>query len=198
MSAMDRRNLIMGGAAVAVAAGAGYYFLGRGDGAHQSHDTAAPRGGNGAAGNVASARLLEPGPHGEKVMGSDDAPVTIIEYASMTCGHCANFHNDTLPVLKTEYIDTGKARLIFREFPLDNVATAASMVARCAEPDVFFPLIGAMFQLQRSWAFSNEPIQGLIRVAQQAGFSQEAVNACLQNQAVLDGVNWIKHRPSSA
>ncbi len=186
----------MGGAAVVVAAGAGYYFLGGGNGGNQSLDPDAQGGGQAGGGSVASEQLLVAGPLGEKVLGSDDAPVTIIEYASMTCGHCASFHIETLPALKTEFIDTGKARLIFREFPLDNVATMASMVARCARPESFFPLIGAMFQLQTSWAFSGQPVEDLQRVAQQAGFSQEEFNACLQNQAVLDGVNWVKERAS--
>lgn len=85
--------------------------------------------------------LLQAGPLGDKVLGRDDAPVTIIEYASLTCGHCANFHNKTFPALKEKYIDTGKVRLIFREFPLDPLSTAASMMARCSSEQRYFPLV---------------------------------------------------------
>lgn len=172
---------MMGGAAVVAAVGVGGYVVSQ-------------RGG-GAPHDVEEVdELMVSGPLGEMIMGDTSAPVTIIEYASMTCGHCAAFHTATMPALKSEFIDTGKAKLLFREYPLDPVATAASMVARCASKDAFFPLVDAMFQLQRTWAFGSEPMQGLMRVAQQAGFSQESFNACLQNQSVLDGVNWVKER----
>ncbi|MCB1473306.1 MAG: thioredoxin domain-containing protein, partial [Rhodobiaceae bacterium] len=97
---MDRRNLIIGGVAVAAAAVAGGYYLTR------KPDTGAPGVADGLPGQLAVA-----GPLGDMVMGKDDAPVTIYEYASMTCGHCAHFHKDTLPELKKEYIDTGKVKL---------------------------------------------------------------------------------------
>ena len=92
-----------------------------------------------AAQSVAAAELLVPPPLGDRVLGKDDAPVTIIEYASMTCPHCAHFHETTYPELKKRYIDTGKVRFIFREFPLDPLAAGASMLARCADKDKFYP-----------------------------------------------------------
>jgi len=181
---MDRRNLIIGGAAVAAAVAAGgYYFM-------NMYAPDAPPAGDGIQEQLAVA-----GPLGDMVMGDENAPVTIYEYASLTCSHCANFHTETLPALKEEYIDTGKVKLVFREFPFDPVATAASMVARCADKDRYFPLVSALFQLQGTW-LKDDPVKGLQKVAQQAGFTQESFDACLQNQTVLDGVNWAKERAS--
>ncbi|MEZ5877361.1 MAG: DsbA family protein [Tepidamorphaceae bacterium] len=189
---MDRRNLIIGGAAVgaAVAAG-GYYFT-----QMYGNQTKAPGGADGERDYVSPEQLAVAGPLGDMVMGDENAPVTIVEYASMTCGHCADFHKEKLPKIKEEYIDTGKVKLIFREFPFDPVATAAFMVARCADKDRYFPLVSALFELQKTWAFAEKPVEGLQRIALQAGFTQESFNACLQNQAVLDGVNAVKERAS--
>ena len=102
-----------------------------------------------SAQSAAAADLLVPPPLGDRSLGKDDAPVTIVEYASMTCPHCAHFHETTYPELKKRYIDTGKVRFIFREFPLDPLAAGASMLARCADKDQFFPLIETLFQQQR-------------------------------------------------
>ena len=101
-----------------------------------------------AAQSVTAAELLVPPPLGDRTLGKDDAPVTIVEYASMTCPHCAHFHETTYPELKKRYIDTGKVRFIFREFPLDPLAAGASMLARCADKDKFYPLIETLFQQQ--------------------------------------------------
>ena len=189
---MDRRNLIIGGAAVAAAVAAGgWYFTQMYGGQSQ-----APSGDGGERDYIPPEELATAGPLGDMVMGDANAPVTIVEYASLTCGHCAAFHKDKLPTLKSEYIDTGKAKLVFREFPFDPVATAAFMVARCADKDRYFPLVSALFDLQKVWAFSEKPVEGLQKVAQQAGFTQESFGACLQNQAVLDGVNAVKDRAS--
>ncbi|ADZ71786.1 DsbA family protein [Polymorphum gilvum] len=142
-------------------------------------------------------KLMEAGPLGDKILGADDAPVTIVEYASMTCGHCATFHKTTYPVLKKDYVDTGKVRFIFREFPLDPVATAAFMLARCAPEEKYFDIIDALFEDQRSWAYSNDPYNSLLNFAKQVGFTQEAFEACLTNQDVLDGVNAVRDRAAS-
>ena len=93
-----------------------------------------------AAQSVASADLLVPPELGDRSLGKDDAPVTIVEYASMTCPHCAHFHETAYPELKKRYIDTGKVRFIFREFPLDPLAAGASMLARCARRCAFIPI----------------------------------------------------------
>src|SRR5918999_2822427 len=98
--------------------------------------------------NVSPQDLATPGPLGDIVQGSADAKVTIIEYASLTCSHCATFHNTTYPELKKRYIDTGKVRYILREFPLDPLAAGAFMLARCAGKDRYFPLVETLFQQQ--------------------------------------------------
>lgn len=138
--------------------------------------------------------LNEPGPMGDKVLGDEDAPVTIIEYASMTCGHCAAFHNETLPEIKEKYIDTGKAKLIFREFPFDNRAYAAFMLARCADDQYYFPMVDVLFKQQQVWAGAEDPRGPLLQIAKLAGFTQESFEACLKNQEVLDSVNQVRSR----
>ena len=146
-----------------------------------------------AAQSVAAADLLVPPPLGDRVLGKDDAPVTIVEYASMTCPHCAAFHENTYPELKKRYIDTGKVRFIFREFPLDPVAAGASMLARCADKEQFFPLIETLFQQQRQWAV-EKPIPQLMAIAKQAGISEQKFNACLSDQKMLDAMQAEQKR----
>lgn len=131
------------------------------------------------------------------VMGSPDAKVTIVEYASMTCGHCKNFHTKVLPELKTKYVDTGKVRLVFREFPLDPRAFAASMLARCAGGEKSMPLVSALFETQADWAYVKEnPTPKLFEIAKQAGFTQESFDKCLTDQALLDKLTAIRTRGS--
>jgi protein-disulfide isomerase len=108
--------------------------------------------GPGVAQTADLAELSKPGPLGDKVLGSATAPVTIVEYASVTCPHCASFHSQTYPKLKEKYIDTGKVRLVFREFPTGpvNASIAGFMLARCSG-DKYFPMIDAMFEQQQVW-----------------------------------------------
>jgi protein-disulfide isomerase len=143
--------------------------------------------------SAAEADLMQPGPLGEEVMGDDKAPVTIIEYASMTCPHCAHFALNTFPDIKSKYIDTGKVRFIFREFPFDPVAAGAFMLARCAGKDKFFPLVDLLFRTQQTWAV-EKPLEPLLATVKQAGFTEESFKACLANQKVLDGVEWVRNR----
>lgn len=140
------------------------------------------------------AKLMEPSPLGEKSLGKEDAPVTIVEYASMTCGHCANFHKNTLPEIKKQYIDTGKVRMIFREFPLDPVSAAGFMLARCAPDEKYFDVMDALFADQRAWAFTNDPYNSMLNFSKQLGFTQESFEACLTNQSLLDGVNAVRDK----
>ena len=126
-------------------------------------------------------------------MGSDNAPVTIIEYASLTCSHCAHFADATLPKLKKDYIDTGKVRYMLREFPFDPLAASAFMLARCAPKDDYFPVIGLLFRTQEQWAV-REPIGPLLSVAKQAGFTRQSFKACLADQTVLSGIEWVRDR----
>ncbi|MGL5445698.1 MAG: DsbA family protein [Rhabdaerophilum sp.] len=136
--------------------------------------------------------LMQAGPLGDRVLGKDDAPVTIVEYASFSCVHCAKFHMDNLPGFKEKYIDTGKAKLIFREFPFDAMATAMSMLARCAPAERYYPLIDLFFRRQEAIMTSPKPLDELQAAARLAGFTQESFEACLKNQAIYDGVNAVK------
>lgn len=123
---------------------------------------------------------------GDMALGSKDAPVTIIEYASMTCPHCATFTKDVFPKLKSEYIDTGKVRFIFREFPLDQVALAASALARCVakdDPQKFFTLIDVLFKQQNELA--SDALGTINRVGKQAGFSEQMIKDCVQGDPTV-------------
>lgn len=128
----------------------------------------------------------------ERVLGNTDAPVTIIEYSSLTCPHCADFHRNLLPEVKKEFIDTGKAKLIFRDFPLDPLATAAAMVARCAPENSYFRLLETLFANQDAWARSNKPLEAISGYARLAGVSGDALTACLQSEDMLSAINGVK------
>ncbi len=145
--------------------------------------------------NPPKTELMKAGPLGDMVLGNESAPVTIIEYASMTCPHCAHFHETTYPELKKKYIDTGKVRFIFREFPLDQLAAAAFMLARCGGKDRYFPMIETLFQQQKDWVVQR-PLQPLLTISKQAGFTEQSFNECLKNQQVLDGIEDVRQRAS--
>jgi protein-disulfide isomerase len=129
-------------------------------------------------------------------LGKADAPVTIIEYASMTCSHCAAFYAQTFPDLKSKYIDTGKVRFILREFPLDPLATAGFMLARCSGPDKRNAMVDLLFAQQKNWAFTEKPIEALANIVKQTGMSQEAFEACLKDQSLYEKVNNVRNRAS--
>ena len=133
------------------------------------------------------------GPAGDVVLGSDKAPVTIYEYASMTCPHCAHFSEETFPELKKRYIDTGKVKYIFREFPLDALAAAGFMLARCAGNDKFMPIVETLFAKQADWVV-KEPIEPLKAIAKQFGFTEQSFDECLKNQKVLDNIQAVRDR----
>ena len=128
------------------------------------------------------------------VQGKDDAPITIVEYASMTCGHCARFHAETYPLLLKNYIDTGKVRFILREFPLDPLAAAGFMLARCAGPDKRTAMIDLLFDKQKDWAYVDKPLEALSSLVKQTGMGDDAFNACVNNQALYDQVNQVRDR----
>jgi protein-disulfide isomerase len=142
---------------------------------------------------IAEAELMQPGPLGEQVLGDDKAPVTIIEYASMTCPHCAHFALTTFPQIKEKYVDTGKVRFILREFPFDPVASGAFMLARCAGKDKYFAVVDLLFRTQTTWAV-EKPLQPMLATLKQAGFTEDSFKACLANQKVLDGIEWVRNR----
>lgn len=124
----------------------------------------------------------------DRVLGDPNAPVTILDYSSMTCPHCASFHTTTLPKLKEAYIDTGKVKLVFRDFPFDQAALRASMLARCAPADRYFALLDVMFKAQGQWATAKDPVQALSQYAKLSGMSQASIDACLANEELANGI----------
>jgi len=148
-----------------------------------------------AAQGLNLAELGSPGPLGDKMLGSDKAPVTVIEYASVTCQYCAIFHAEVYPKLKEKFIDTGKVRFIFREFPTGpvNASIAGFMLARCSG-DKYFPLVEAMMEQQRSWI--EKPYDGLLRIARQAGMSQEGFETCLKDRKLAEEIGNSARRAS--
>ena len=186
---ISRRTMFGGlaAAAVIVIAGLAYWYTGTGAGP-------ATESGEPARASWAGAdELLKPGPLKDMALGEEDAPITVIEYASMTCSHCATFHNNIYPEFKTRYIDTGKVRFIFREYPLDPLAAGAFMLARCTD-DNYFPFVEMLFHQQDAWTRTNDPVNALLNLSKQAGFTEESFDKCLSNQQLLDGINEVKDR----
>ena len=131
------------------------------------------------------------------VEGKADAPATIIEYASMTCSHCAAFHKDVWPAVKAKYVDTGKAKFVLREFPLDRLALAAFMLARCAGPEKREAVVDRLFDHQADWAFGDNPLPKLKEQTIAAGLPEADFDACLKNQALLDQVRTLRDAASA-
>lgn len=144
-------------------------------------------------GSVDMNRLLEEGALPDKVLGQEDALVTIVEYLSMTCIHCANFHNNTLPTIKERYIDTGQARLITREFPFDPRAEAGAMLARCADTR-YHAMVDVLFRQYQNWVQVDNARDALLQISRVAGFSQESFEACLTDQQLLNDVRAVRSR----
>jgi len=175
-----RNILIVAGGVVAVAAiAAGVYF-----GTRPSSPGPAPQA---VAQTVDKAALfnIQPTDH---VLGDPKAPITLIEYASLTCPHCAHFSVVVLPELKKKWIDTGKVKLIYRDFPLDQTALKAAQLAECAGKDKYFGVIDMTFETQPKWATAADPIAELSKSLRIAGMGDAEVKACLANDAVANGV----------
>ncbi len=126
-------------------------------------------------------------------LGDEKAPVTIVEYASMTCSHCAAFHNGTFKELKSKYIDTGKVRFTVREFPFDPLAMAGFMLARCQGPEKREAMIELLFAQQNAWV-NDKPLEGLTRLTRQAGMSEEAFKTCLDDKELYEKIGVIRDR----
>ncbi len=141
-------------------------------------------------------------------IGDIDAPITIIEYASMSCSHCASFHNNTLPDLKKEYIDTGKVKFVFRDFPYNFPALLGSMVMRCTPNEVRYEYMNALYKLQKQWVLKEniKTTQELYKIMQSGGMKKEDFEACINNtdlenkiiQEIIDAQEefGIKNTPS--
>jgi protein-disulfide isomerase len=175
----NRRQLLTGSAGIAAAT-----LLGAGFGVF------------GAA--QAQTKLPDAGPLGDVWLGPADAKVTVIEYASMTCSHCAHFHETTWPELKKKYIDTGKIRFTLREFPLDPLAMAGFMLARCNGNDKYVAMTDLLFSQQKNWAFVDKPVDALSSLVKQAGYTQESFEACLKRQDIYDAINTVKDGAAKA
>jgi protein-disulfide isomerase len=145
------------------------------------------------SGKVSVEELMAPNALPDIVEGQANAPVTIVEYASMTCSHCAAFHHDVYPELKKKYIDTGKVKFILREFPLDPLATAAFMLAR-ELGDKRDAAVDLLFSQQKNWAFADKPLDGLANVLKQTGIGQEKFEAVLKDQPLYENVNKVRDR----
>jgi len=148
------------------------------------------------AGSVDVAKLLEPPALPDLWMGKADAPITIVEYASLTCPHCAHFHVNTLPALKKDWIDTGKVRFVLREFPFDPRAEAGFMLARCAN-DKREAMVDVLFRQIDSWSHAENAKDVLLQISRLAGFTQQTFDACLTDQKLLDNVRAVKDRAAS-
>ena len=182
----QNRALLAGAAALILVLAIGGYFL------------FGTSNGNGAGGSVDRSaferELMVPGPLGDMTMGDPDAPVTVIDYASLTCAHCASFEVNTMPLLKEHYIETGKVYYILRDFPFDPIATAAFMLSHCAGPERYFGFVGVLFRQQQNWAFTQTPMEDLKTLARQGGFSDESFDACMKDQKIFDHVKEVALR----
>jgi protein-disulfide isomerase len=198
---ISRRQLFTAGGVIVVAAAGGGTLLARhlkSTDVEVAAATPMPAAGSAPPADPAQLALLaKPGPAGDIVLGSDKAPVTVIEYASMTCPHCAHFSETTFPELKKKYIDTGKVRFIFREFPFDKVAAAGFMLARCASRDGgsarYMAVVETLFAKQDEWV-TDQPLVPLENIAKQLGFSDSVFKACLTNQQVLNDIEDVRNR----
>jgi len=176
---LTRRELLMSGAALTFSAGAAANVLPALTTPALADDT------------PSTADLADAGPNGDMMLGSDKAPVTVIEYASMTCPHCAHFSETTFPELQKRYIDTGKVRYTLRTFPLDQLAAAGFMIALCGGKDKYMPIVETLFAKQAEWIV-KEPIPPLKDIAKQFGFTEDQFNQCLANQKLLNGIQQVR------
>ena len=138
--------------------------------------------------------LYAPGSLGERALGAADAPVTIVEYASMSCPHCAAFNEAVFEPLKTKYVDSGKVRFLFREFPHNNPAYPPAMVARCAPEGRFFEVVDAYFDSQEEWLSSADIMQAIRGIAKEHGFTDQSFDACVSNQALFEALQQERDR----
>jgi len=141
---------------------------------------------SGAAG-TARAETMELYPD-DRILGADNAPLTIIEYSSLTCPHCASLHAHALPRIKDTWIADGRARLVFRHYPLDGLALRAAAVADCIEGERFFAFLDLLYQSQERWSRASDPIQALSQTARLAGMSQEQFDKCVADEAEMDKI----------
>lgn len=144
--------------------------------------------------NPTIADIMAPSPLPEMSWGRQDAPVTIVQYASLTCPHCRNFHLTVYPELKRRFIDTGRVRYILREFPIGKSSGNATIALRCAPPDKYLELYGKFLEQQPSWVSLEVRLDAIYAVAKQVGMTRPQFDACLQNQDMIAKLKWVKDR----
>jgi protein-disulfide isomerase len=142
----------------------------------------------GLCAGLACPRMVNAAELGELVLGDPNAPVTVIEYASLSCDHCGAFHRETLPKFKERYIDTGKVKLVFRDFPLEQNALRAAMIARCAGPERRAIFVDVFFKEQESWSHARNPLAAIKQLAKLGGMGEQAIEACLSDKALEEGI----------
>lgn len=144
--------------------------------------------------NPSIAEVMKTGGLPERALGRPDAPVTIIKYASLTCPYCRKFHLETFPVLKREYIDTGKVRFILREFPIGFQSGAATIALRCAPEDKYFTLYGKFMSQQSRWVSQDVRREPIFQIARQVGINRQAFDACFEDKTLVANLQWVKDR----
>jgi protein-disulfide isomerase len=137
---------------------------------------------------------MKPGPLGERALGNPNAPVTVIEYASLTCPHCAHFQKAIYPRFKKEFVDTGRVRFVVREFPIGHTSGNAAIVNRCAGGDKYFFLLNQFLTRQSEWVSQEVRPDAIYAVAKSSGMSRETFDKCLTNQTIIDGLTEVKQR----
>lgn len=131
-----------------------------------------------------------------KSMGNEDAPIKMLEFASLTCGHCAKFHNEVFPVIKEKYILTGKIYFTYKDFPLDKFALKASIISRCSGNDNYFKFLDVFYKKQSSWTRTKDPFKSLLKIAKIGGIKDEEIKVCVGNKSIEDGL--LKERLNSS
>lgn len=198
MAGKNQNVVIIAAVVVVAAVGGFFYFNNQGDDiVSMAEKTPAS---SGASGNMSAPSVdLPPLPEGmtEMVLGDPNAPVTMIEFASLTCPHCKDFDVERLPDLKKEYIDKGLLKIIFRDYPLDGLALRASMISRCAGPDKYFAYINAFFHQQSQW-LTETPLEDMKRIARFAGMSTSEIDQCLENKELQQGIVQMMQDASGA
>ncbi|MDX2263671.1 MAG: DsbA family protein [Hyphomicrobiales bacterium] len=192
--AVARAALVMGliGAAAGVAGcggGGGGTLAGLLSSEAASDAPAAP-----AVETVKLEELMVAGPLGDKALGKENAPVTVIEYASLTCPVCASFHKNTFPAFKKAYIDTGKVRYIWREFPIGRASAAAAIAVRCAPDKSYFRLNEKFLANQPAWVAQEVKTDEIYNIVKESGLKRAAFDACYANQKINDDLVVVKNR----
>ncbi|MEE2694942.1 MAG: DsbA family protein [Pseudomonadota bacterium] len=132
----------------------------------------------------------------EKSVGKDSAPIKMKEFASLTCGHCAKFHNEVYPLIKENYIDNGKIYFTYKDFPLDKYALKASVIARCSGNKRFFSFLKVLYKKQKDWTRTQDPFKSLLKIAKLGGLKNDEIKVCVGNKSIEDGI--LKERLNSS